>query len=174
MRASSWSQDFKENAIYRLDENIRMICISLSKSNDQDIWKPQNEALNSTGNLILHLCGNMTQYIISGLGSQPDTRDRDREFEIQGGYTVDQLLDKIVTTVDAVKEVIQKATEDQLLKKYNVQGFTFSGTGLILHAVEHFSYHTGQIAFQVKLNINEQLGFYDGMDLNEKNKVSNS
>lgn len=169
MEVTSWSQDFKDNAIYRIDENIRMIRISLSKSNDQDIWKTQNKVLNTSGNLVLHLCGNMTQYIISGLGSQPDTRDRDREFDIEGGYSIDQLLQKLINTTSEVKKVIDQATEEQLLKKYTVQGFTFSGTGLILHVVEHFSYHTGQIAFQVKLNTNEQLGFYDGMDLNETN-----
>ena len=171
MKASSWSQDFKENAFYRLEENIRMIHIAFSKSTNEDIWQTQNEVLNTPGNLILHLCGNMTQYIISGLGIQPDTRDRDSEFEKQGDYSIDQLLEKLTTTVYRVKEVIQKATDEQLLTMYTVQGFELSGMGLILHIVEHFSYHTGQIAFQVKLNTNKQLGFYDGMDLN-KTKIS--
>jgi len=54
----------------------------------------------------------------------------------------------------------------------SVQGFSFSGVGVIIHAVEHYSYHTGQIAFWVKQLKEKDLGFYNGTDLNIKNNDS--
>ena len=52
----------------------------------------------------------------------------------------------------------------------SVQGFNFSGIGILVHVVEHLSYHTGQIAFYTKQLKNEQLGFYGDIDLNVKNE----
>lgn len=167
---AQWVQDFKENTCYRLDESTRMIQIAFEKINEQQVWQRPNNSSNSLGNQILHLCGNMTQYVISSLGEQEDRRDRDAEFNARDGYTKEILTDKLQTTVNQVKEVIQNATEEQLLKKRHVQGFHFSGMGCVIHAVEHYSYHTGQIAFWVKELINQPLGFYDGLDLNEKNE----
>lgn len=167
---AQWVQDFKENTCYRLDESTRMIQIAFKKINEQQVWQRPNNSSNSLGNQILHLCGNMTQYVISSLGEQEDRRDRDAEFDARDGYTKEILIEKLQTTVNQVKEVIQNATEEQLLKKRHVQGFHFSGMGCVIHAVEHYSYHTGQIAFWVKELINQPLGFYDGLDLNEKNE----
>lgn len=164
-----WHEDFKENAIFRLDENVRMISIALSKIGEDEIWVKQNQALNTLGNQLLHICGNMTQYIISGLGGTPDDRDRDLEFAIEEGFTRDELLQKLLLTVHSATIIIQDVTPDNLLNKKLVQGFKLSGTGIILHAIEHFSYHTGQIATQVKLIVDEPLNFYDGHNLNKLN-----
>lgn len=168
---SNWSKDFKANAIYRIEENIRMIGIALSKVSEQEIWIKQNQALTTLGNQLLHSHGNMTQYILSGLGGNPDERMRDLEFNTEGGYTKDELLQKLLLTAQAATTIINDATPENLVRKRYVQGFHLSGMGLVLHAVEHFSYHTGQIAMHVKLTTDEPLGFYDGLNLNIKNKI---
>ena len=162
-------EEFVQNSLYRLDENMRMNSISLKHLSDEDIWKRPNESLNSIGNLILHICGNMTQYVIASLGGTEDIRERDVEFTVESGYTKKELLQKLADTVEAAKRVINDAKVDQLVRKREVQGFYFSGIGVVLHAVEHYSYHTGQIAFWVKQIKNMDLGFYDGQDLNIKN-----
>ncbi|MBD0849441.1 DinB family protein [Maribacter arenosus] len=162
-------EEFVQNSLYRLDENMRMNFISLKHLSDEDIWKRPNESLNSIGNLILHICGNMTQYVIASLGGTEDIRERDVEFTVESGYTKKELLQKLADTVEAAKRVINDAKVDQLVRKREVQGFYFSGIGVVLHAVEHYSYHTGQIAFWVKQVKNMDLGFYDGQDLNVKN-----
>ncbi len=162
-------EEFVQNSLYRLDENMRMNSISLKHLSDEDIWKRPNESLNSIGNLILHICGNMTQYVIASLGGSEDIRERDVEFTIKSRYTKKELLQKLADTVEAAKRVINDAKVDQLVRKREVQGFYFSGIGVVLHAVEHYSYHTGQIAFWVKQLRNMDLGFYDGLDLNVKN-----
>lgn len=163
-------EELVKNALYRMEESTRMINKSLSNISEEEIWQKPNDSLNSMGNLILHLCGNITQYIISSLGENEDDRQRDSEFSVSGGLTKQELLRKLIDTVDTAKRVIFDARPEQLVKIRSVQGFSFSGVGVIMHAVEHYSYHTGQIAFWVKLLRNKDLGFYDGLDLNTKNE----
>ncbi|MEZ4875430.1 MAG: DinB family protein [Flavobacteriaceae bacterium] len=170
MEQNGLADTFKKNAIYRLNENTRMLEISLQEVTPELVWKKPNQSLNSIGNLVLHLCGNMRQYGISSLGNKPDTRQRDSEFTASGGLSKEALLKQLIQTVEEVKHTIRLATEEELLRERNVQGFTLSGIGIILHVVEHYSYHTGQIAFWVKWIQNKDLGFYQNIDLNQKNE----
>ncbi len=162
-------EELVKNALYRMDESTRMINKSLDELTDSEVWQKPNASLNSIANLILHLSGNISQYIISSLGETEDKRNRDGEFIAISGLTKIELLQKLDDTVNTAKRVIFDATIDQFLKMRQVQGFSFSGVGVVLHAVEHYSYHTGQIAFWVKQLKNKDLGFYEGMDLNTKN-----
>ncbi len=162
--------EIKNNTLYRIDENSRMIGIALRDIEEADVWKRPNGISNSIGNQILHLCGNITQYIISSLGKNEDKRERDSEFTAQQGFSKTELLGKLLETTLNAKDIILKSTVDDLLEKREVQGFNFTGVGCIIHAVEHYSYHTGQIAFWVKQLKNRSLGFYDGVDLTIKNK----
>jgi len=156
------TQEFKEQIIYRLDESIRMLSKSFEQLEEKDVWKRFNESSNSIGNLVLHLCGNITQYAIASLG--------DSEFAATEGFSKEELLSKIAHTIGEAKIVLSNCSYDELMRRREVQGFTFSGIGIAIHVTEHLSYHTGQIAFWVKQLKNKDLGFYDGMDLNIKNK----
>ena len=167
---NAFQKQLMENSCYRMDESLRMIKISLDKVSEEQIWQKPNASLNSIGNLILHLCGNMTQYGIASLNETVDTRQRDLEFSMEGGLNKQELFEKLRTTVDKVKATFQDVSVERLLALKQVQGFEFSGIGNIIHVVEHFSYHTGQIAFWVKQLNNESLGFYDDFDLNTKNE----
>lgn len=164
------SQEFKEQISYRLDESLRMITISFDQLSEDDIWKRFNQSSNSIGNLMLHLCGNITQYAIASLSGLEDERDRDAEFEAKEGFLKEELLLKLNETLEQVKTILFDCTISELMRKREVQGFTFSGIGIMIHVTEHLSYHTGQIAFWTKQLKNKDLGFYDGMDLNIKNK----
>lgn len=163
-------EELVKNALYRMDESTRMIQKSLDEISEEELWLKPNDSLNSIANLILHLCGNITQYIISSLGETEDVRNRDLEFTTNNGANKSEILKKLGETVDTAKRVIFDASQEQLLKIRSVQGFSFSGVGVILHAVEHYSYHTGQIAFWVKQLKNKDLGFYQEIDLTIKNK----
>jgi len=165
------ADDFIRNALFRLDESMRMITKSLQFLDETTIWKKPNNASNSVGNIMVHLCGNISQYILSGLAEQGDTRNRDQEFSITGGMSKTALQAKLQQVIEAAKKVIEKSTPEQLLKQYSVQGFQLSGMGIVLHVVEHLSYHTGQLAFYTKLIKDQDLGFYDGFDLNIKNEL---
>ncbi|MEK6154130.1 DinB family protein [Flavobacteriaceae bacterium 3-367] len=164
------AEEFVQQALYRMDESSRMIKISLERLTEADMWRRPNKASNSIGNLMLHLCGNITQYAIASLGGTEDTREREKEFSVASGQTKAQLWAKLEGTVQQAQEVIKKTSGEALLRKREVQGFSLSGIGIIIHVVEHYSYHTGQIAFWTKLLKEQDLGFYDGMDLDVKNE----
>lgn len=163
-------EELVKNALYRMDESTRMIRKSLEVISEDEVWQKPNESLNSIANLILHLCGNITQYIISSLGETEDVRNRDLEFSTDSGINKRELLDRLEHTVANAKRVIFDARLEQLIKVRSVQGFSFSGIGIVLHVVEHYAYHTGQIAFYTKQLKNQDLGFYSGTNLNIKNK----
>lgn len=167
---SELSKEIKKNTIYRMDESLRMVEKSLGELKEEEVWHRPNEASNSIGNIMVHLCGNITQYILAGLGENKDTRQRDAEFTISGGINKEQLMADLINLIEQVKEVVNGLTDEQLIKYYKVQGFSLSGVGILMHVVEHFSYHTGQIAFWVKYLKAKDLQFYSGIDLNIKNE----
>jgi uncharacterized damage-inducible protein DinB len=153
-----------------MEENNARIEKCLALLSEQEAWKKPNPSSNSIGNLILHLSGNIRQYIVSSLGKADDTRMRDLEFSASGGFTKKELLDKLLSTTGAAINTLKNLKEEDLLAVKSVQGFELSGIGIIVHVVEHYSYHTGQIAFWTKILKDKDLGFYAGQDLNVKNK----
>lgn len=161
------------NAGYRMNESLRMIKICLEQLPEKAIWQKPNESTNSIGNLILHLCGNITQYGIASIQNLEDNRQRDEEFAVSSGFTKEELIQKLSNTIDEAKRAFYEAPLEELLRKRSVQGFNFSGVANIIHVTEHLSYHTGQIALWTKILNNTDLGFYDGVDLNTKNKSEN-
>jgi uncharacterized damage-inducible protein DinB len=163
--------EFRSQSIHRISLNTPRVITCLEAITEEQAWKRPNSASNSIANLVLHLCGNMTQYVISSLGQTPDHRDRDAEFSAQGGITRTQLANKLRDTVNRVLDVIADVPEPELLRVRSVQGFSYSGVGIVIHVTEHYSYHTGQIALLTKLFTNRDLGFYSGMDLNRKNTL---
>lgn len=163
-------EELVKNAIYRIEESIGKLDKCLDELSEDELWKRPNSSSNSVANLILHMCGNMTQYVISSIGGKLDLRERDLEFSSSSGYNKTKLLQKLHSTVNETKEVLLQVTEVELLRVRSVQGYQFSGIGNILHAVEHFSYHTGQIIFWTKLLKDKDMEFYKGVDLNAHNE----
>ena len=162
--------EFKKHAIFRLNESQRMIHLALAKVNEEQLWQiPVSNGLR-LGNQLLHLCGNMTQYLIASLGEKTDERKRDEEFTATGRADIRSLLTLFDNTVKQAINTIEEAPESAFTRIRKVQDFEFSGVGVVLHAVEHCSYHTGQIAFWVKQLTAADLGFYDQHDLNQLNE----
>lgn len=158
------------NAGYRMNESLRMIKICLDQLPEKAVWQKPNESANSIGNLILHLCGNITQYGVASIQNLEDNRKRDEEFSTTTGYSKEELVQKLSDTIDEAKRAFYEAPLEELLRKRSVQGFNFSGVGNMIHVTEHLSYHTGQIALWTKLLNNQDLGFYEGVNLNVKNE----
>lgn len=163
------SSEFKDQSVFRLQEKKAHITKCFAQLADEAVWWQPNPSSNSIGTIILHLCGNLGQYVLSSLGQRPDTRQRDLEFSTRNSHNKAQLLQLISDTIDEASQVVRGCSEVELLRVREVQGFSFSGLGVVLHAVEHLSYHTGQIAYLVKLRNDQQIGLYDDFDLNTKN-----
>jgi len=164
-------KEFIEQSLNFINQSTVKIKRCLEKLDEKDVWYSPNENLNSIGNLILHLSGNIREYIISSLGGEPDIRERDLEFSTRGGFTNSELIMKLEDTVERTKIVISGISLENLLKVRVVQGFSYSGVGNIIHVTEHYSYHTGQIIFLTKLMKNMDMGFYAGVDLNKRNSI---
>jgi uncharacterized damage-inducible protein DinB len=163
------AQELIDESIFRIEKNTLKIVKCLDELNEEQIWHRPNEASNSIGNIMLHLCGNIRQYTISAIGGQPDIRERDKEFSARGGYHREELQNKLTDTLKQAVIILQNINNDSLIKKHSVQGFTMSGIGIIIHVTEHYSYHTGQIIFYTKLLSGNDLGFYANTNLNKKN-----
>jgi uncharacterized damage-inducible protein DinB len=164
-------KEFIDQSILRLNENTPRIEKCLNLLTEKEVWQRPNKSSNSIGNLIVHLCGNITQYVISSLGETKDMRNRELEFSIDGKYSKTQLLQMLQSTVTEGADVIEHIDSSKLLKVHSVQGFELSGIGIIIHVVEHYSYHTGQISFFTKLLKDKDLGYYADLDLNTKNEL---
>ena len=160
------SQKFIDQSIYFLSLNPARIEKCLNQLSEEQVWKKPNSNTNSIGNLILHLCGNITQYAHASLGNSEDQRNRDLEFSTSGGFSKDELLQKITGVIEKAIDIIENISEEELLRKRKVQGFDYTGIGIIIHITEHLSYHVGQIAFFTKLLCDQDLGFYEDYDLN--------
>ncbi len=147
------------------EESLPRIVKCLDQLDNQQIWWRPNEASNSIGNLVLHLCGNVSQWIYSGLGGFPDNRARQTEFDERRAIDKTELTRILTDTMDRIKPVISNLAEEQFLLRRRVQTFEETGLSILIHVTEHFSYHTGQIAYITKMLLARPLGFYEGITL---------
>jgi uncharacterized damage-inducible protein DinB len=128
---------------------------------DEQIWWRANPQSNTIGNLLLHLSGNVRQWIVSGIGGMTDARDRDAEFAARAIISRDELLGKLKQTLSEADNALANFDSDRLLERMQIQGCDVTALEAILHVVEHFSMHTGQIILMAKMFAEVDLGFYD-------------
>jgi uncharacterized damage-inducible protein DinB len=131
---------------------------------DEQVWWRPNEASNSIGNLILHLNGNVRQWIVSSFKQTDDARDRPAEFSERRVVPRSTLLSKLGATLTEASDVLASLTEADLLRTYQIQGYIVSGLQAVYHVVEHFGMHYGQIVYITKLLHGQDLGFYRELD----------
>jgi uncharacterized damage-inducible protein DinB len=124
----------------------------------EQVWTRAAENDNAVGNLVLHLAGNVRQWILCGVGGQEDRRDRDSEFDARSGGNV---MERLRPTVQEAVALIASLPHDKLGERRTIQKhYDVTVLEAIYHVVEHFSMHTGQIIFATKLLTGEDLGFY--------------
>lgn len=128
---------------------------------DERIWHRPSANANSVGNLILHLCGNTTQWILAQFTDLEDGRRRDEEFATRGGVSVEDLCTKLEHVYRASCDVVDAVPPVELLATRSVQGYTESGLSAILHVLEHSSGHAGQVYSWTKQVTGVDLRFYD-------------
>jgi len=128
-------------------------------TSEQVWWRP-NEASNSIGNLILHLNGNVGQWLVASFNKDEDRRNRPGEFAAREGATADELLATLGATLDAAAAVLDRLTVEELLAPYEIQGYHVRGLDAVYQVVEHFGLHYGQIAYITKSITGKDLGFY--------------
>ena len=147
--------------LHLMQQYLPWLRACLNKLSEDEIWQRPNDESNSAGNLILHLCGNIRQWIIHGVAGRPDVRDRNAEFAERGPLPKAALLARLEGTLAEVDEVLQKITAADLSQPRQIQGFAQTVLSAIFHVVEHFSYHTGQVIYLTKMRTGEDLKFWN-------------
>ena len=128
---------------------------------DEQIWWRANRQSNSIGNLLLHLSGNVRQWIVCNLGGAPDVRDRDSEFAQRGIIPRDELIARLKQTLSEADATLANFNPDKLLERHVIQGLDVTSLDAIFHVVEHFSMHAGQIVLLTKQLTAQDMHFHD-------------
>ena len=149
--------EFSSRKLLQLTERIG---VCLAKLTEEQVWARDAESSNAVGNLVLHLTGNVRQWICHGVGGQPDVRQRDSEFNAHGGVPVAEMLDRMQAVIRDATAIINGLTPADLEAVTHIQNYDISKCEAIYHVVEHFSEHTGQIIYATKFLTGEGLGFY--------------
>ena len=133
----------------------------LEELSDEDVWWRANPESNSIGNLLLHLAGNVRQWIVSGVGGAPDERIRQQEFDQQSGITRAELLARLKQVLKDADAALAALDLSHLLETRRIQGNDVVLLEAIFHVTEHFAMHTGQIILLTKMLKGGDLKFYD-------------
>jgi hypothetical protein len=131
----------------------------LGQLTDEQVWHRSRPDLNSIGNLILHLCGNLRQWVLAGIGGAPDSRDRPAEFAERELVPKDELQRRLEAVVEEAKRVLKSANAVGLTEGRRIQGFDVTGIGAVFDSVPHFRGHTQEIVHMTRLQLGEAYRF---------------
>lgn len=151
---------FLDFSARKLEQLAGRIDDCLARLDEEQIWRRGSEAENSVGNLVLHLCGNLRQWIGTGVAGLPDVRRREEEFAARGGIESAELRKRLAAAVGEAVGTIRGLGEERLLESVEVQRYRLTLLEAVYHVVEHFAQHAGQILFATKQMIRRDLGYY--------------
>ena len=151
---------FLDCSVRRLELSLSRIEACLGKLSEEQVWARGSENENAIGNLVLHLAGNVRQWIVAGVGGAADTRQRDGEFSARGDSSIPELQERLRGIVAEAAAAITAVTPERLAERVVIQKYDVSVLEAIYHVVEHCSLHMGQIVFATKLLTGSDMGFY--------------
>ncbi|MCA9242632.1 MAG: DUF1572 family protein [Phycisphaerales bacterium] len=155
------SHAFTEYACQKLDENMAQIRRCAGLLSIEALWSRANGHCNAVGNLILHLTGNVRQWIVASIGGQPFERRRQAEFDQRHPTPAAELMPALDDVIRSAKEIIRAQTTETLPIRHQIQAYDVDRMTAIFHVVEHFSGHTGQIVHMTKALLDVSLSVYD-------------
>jgi uncharacterized damage-inducible protein DinB len=162
MTADELTVSLGREAGQELASALNRIKHCLNQLSDEQVWWRSQPSMNSIGNLLLHLGGNVRQWLISGLGGVPDTRNRPAEFSERGPIPKDELLRRLETVVDEARAVLARQTAEQVMQVRRIQKNEVSGLAALFHSVAHFRGHTQEIVHMTRLLLGDVYHFQDG------------
>jgi len=153
---------FLDRARYFLGTEYRtMTRLAVEALSADGVWWRANDQSNSVGNLLLHLNGNVRQWMLGGVGQQATERHRAAEFAARTGPPAAPLLADLNRTLDEVDLVLAALTPASLDEPRTIQGRETTVLAATFHVVEHFSQHLGQIILIAKLRAPGAINFYE-------------
>jgi len=143
------------------EEYLRKIERCLDALSEDDVWWRQHETDNSIGNLLMHLAGNVRQWIVTGLGGSADIRERQHEFSERNRLPKRLLLERLKDALRQADTVLGRIDAGKLLEMRHIQKYDVTSLDAVSHVVEHFAGHLGQIIYITKLRTGRDLKIYD-------------
>lgn len=153
MSALSVGQAYLAASRHRLAEAVKKIRHCLEQLTDDQVWWRPHESMNSIANIILHLCGNVRQWISAGVGGAANVRDRPREFAERATIPKAELLRRLEAAVGAADAALAAVTDEQLLQRRRIQGFDETALSAIFDSLTHFQGHTQEIICMTRLQL---------------------
>lgn len=124
---------------------------------ESKLWHTEKQITNSSGNLCLHLIGNLNCYIGAELGKTNYIRNRPLEFSSKD-ISKEELIAKINATIEVVNSTLDTLNDEDLKKTYPILVLDELTTTayFLFHLTTHLNYHLGQINYHRRLidNIN--------------------
>src|SRR6202142_274788 len=114
---------FLDHSAKKLRQYTERIETCLGKLNEEQVWARGTENENAVGNLVLHLSGNVRQWIVAGVGGRPDVRQRDAGFAERGGREPSGLAALLRGAVDEAAAVIEGLAPGRLSESLTVQSY---------------------------------------------------
>jgi hypothetical protein len=121
-------------------------------------WRPQ-ESLNSIANLVLHLCGNLRQWIVAGVGGAADVRNRPLEFAERRPIPKQELIGRFNAVVAEADAVLSRVSASQILEPRRIQGFDETVLSAIFDCLTHLNGHTQEIVCITRLQLGDAYRF---------------
>ena len=148
-------------------ESIYRIRKCLDLVNDEQIWQTPSDRILSIGISIVHLDGNVRQWLGSVCERNELPRDRAAEFKSNNTLERSKLLDLLNSLEETIRLRSKQLEHINLEDTLTIQGIPTNGLDAIVHVIEHFSYHTGQITLLTKWFSGQSTGYYSHLNLDE-------
>ncbi len=151
----------QKSRYYLATEYPAKIRLAVSPLEHGVVWWRANQSSNSIGNLLVHLAGNIRQWIVGGVGGHEVSRDRASEFAMRDGDGAKRLIADLETATTEADSVLAALDPDSLSREVLIQGRNTTVLSAVYHVVEHFSMHTGQILLIAKMHAPGSVKFYE-------------
>lgn len=155
--------DFREYCCEKLNRNLGQIVRCAGLLTAEELWQRPNERSNAIGNLIIHLTGNVGQWIMDGIAGETYPRDRDAEFAQRAPLDTERIVSRLEAAVARAIKIISELDAESLEQRRSIQSYDVSVLRAVLHVVEHFSWHAGQIVYAAKAIRDVDLSLYDAV-----------
>ena len=142
-----------------LSRALNKINHCLDQLTDEQVWWRPEPSLNSIGNLILHLCGNLRQWIVCGVGGTADNRDRPKEFSERGPIPKSELLRRLDEVVGHAQAALVVLSADHILEHHRIQATDQTAISAIFDSVPHFRGHTQEIVLMTRMQLGDAYKF---------------
>ena len=152
----------------RLTRSLDRLRHCVGQLNDEQMWWRPHPGMNSVANILLHLAGNLRQWIVSGVGGAPDTRDRPAEFADRSQCSKAELLRRLEATIAEADAALARLDPSHLLEPRRVQGFEETVLSAMYDSLTHLCGHVQEIVYITRLQLGDTYRFHWAPSLPEQ------